>query len=707
MQIMHVRSRSIICFSALVAALVGATSLPAQDSWQRTASHVTARLVARTASAAPGVPLEVGILLQVDPDWHVYWKNPGQSGLPVTVEWRLPAGWSAGPIRWPAPRLYMTGDTATYGYEGEVLLSSIVQPAGETPASGDDSVLLSASVTWLACRVECIPGRESVALDLPFRQGSPSAASAWSPAFAASDAALPSAAPEGTTAVDSGSSITLSVPDWTGQAETRFIPAAGGLIQDEKPQQVSDRSGRLQVIMPAAGLSPARLTGVLVSRAGPRVTALDVDVPVTDGPAVAAGRSGNGLLVALLLSLAGGMILNLMPCVLPVLSLKVIAIARDAGETRGRRLSHALLYTAGVVASFVALGAVIIAVRGAGRLVGWGFLFQDAGVVAVTSLVFFLVGLNLFGVFEVGTPAGAGAAASGAAGVRAPGLRALASGFFAAAVATPCTAPFMAAALGFALTQPAAAGLLVFAALGIGMALPIVLVASLPRIAGRMPRPGRWMETLRQLMGFPMMAAAVWMLSVAAALRGADAVIGIAAAMTAAGLGAWLWGRRAAAAGRGARRAALAAGTLIVGAALVFAALLPRLLPGEDSGDPSARSTSAAAAEWGTWSPARVEDLRSQGRAVLIDFTARWCLTCQVNEAGTLRNAEVLAAVRAKDVTLLRADWTDGSDEIARALSGYGRAGVPVYVLYSPGEADPVLLPELLTPRAVLAALSW
>jgi thiol:disulfide interchange protein DsbD len=408
-----------------------------------------------------------------------------------------------------------------------------------------------------------------------------------------------------------------------------------------------------------------------------------------------------GALLAILFALAGGLILNLMPCVLPVISIKVLSLVRNSREDGGSRLRHSLLFTAGVVLSFLALGGVLVGLRSAGRLLGWGFQFQDPVVVGLAALLFFLVGLNLFGVFEVGSlPARLGAAGNAAAGSRSAGLRSFASGFFAAVVATPCTAPFMGAAMGYALTSPPLMSLAIFGVLGLGLAAPYVALSLLPGLGARLPAPGRWMETLRQLMGFPMMAAVVWMLFVFAGLAGSSSVVALVGALLAAGLGAWILGRWG---GPDHRRAGRAAAGIIAFLLVAGAAAYVVTRAGESDGAQSP-VTSAAASAWEPWSPQKVADMRSAGRPVLIDFTARWCLSCTVNET-VLDSPAVMSMLREKNVATLRADWTSPDARIAQAIASYGRAGVPLYVLYVPGRDEPVLLPEILTPAVVRAAL--
>ncbi len=386
-----------------------------------------------------------------------------------------------------------------------------------------------------------------------------------------------------------------------------------------------------------------------------------------------------------------------MPCVLPVISLKVISFKGDA--------RHGLLFALGVLVSFWIIAGVLIGLRAGGHLLGWGFQFQDPAVVVITAVLFFLIGLNLFGVFEVGTLlTRMGGASRGKGG----GAGSLLSGMFATAVATPCTAPFMGVAIGFALTHSWEASFGVFSALALGMAAPYLVLSVVPGLVSLLPKPGPWMDTFRQVMAFPMMAAAVWMVSVLAALSGAAAVILLLGALLAAGMGAWVWGRWGVIArGRAVRAAAGSVAILLaVGGTAVAAGLLPAVgsVPAETSRIDPARADPAAP-YWEQWSQARVDELRRKGTPVFLDFTAKWCLSCQVNERVALDSPAVRGRFAQAGVATLRADWTDGNDDISRALAGFGRASVPLYVFYPSGGKEAVVLPELLTPGIVLSVV--
>ncbi len=672
---------------------------------------VTVQIVTSVASVRPGMPFEAGVRLTMDPGWHTYWKNPGDAGLATTVEWSLPEGYSAGPLRWPLPRPFREQDFTTYGYEGDVLLVAEITPPQSLPGGAP---VLAARVTWLACRVECVPGSVEVSLDLSPAHGGTPADQRTRAAFQAARDQVPVVDPSTAfSASTDGGALVLRAAGLAGQpGSVSFFPDATGVINISAPQDAAVRGGDLLLRLARpldAGQLPSRLQGVLAVGTGADIRALLVDVPIAQEDAVrpaAGGVSLAGLLAALALAFLGGILLNLMPCVLPVLSLKVLGLVRHAQGDRRAAVAHGLVFTAGVLVSFWVIAGLLIALRAGGQLLGWGFQFQSPGIVTAAALLFFIVGLNLFGVFEIG----AGAAAAGA---RLSGRQGWAGSFLggllATAVATPCTAPFMGSALGYALTLPPFASLAVFTALGLGMAAPYLVLSALPGLVRHIPRPGRWMETLKQVMGFPMMAAAVWMASVLLALSGPGPLVFLLGALVASGVGAWVWGRWGGVdKGRGTR---VAAGIIALALVASSAVLAVRTSAGAAPSVPpaAAAGTGSAAAKdqegWEPWSAARVEDLRRQGRPVFIDFSARWCLTCQVNERVALSRPQVRQAFRDRDVALLKADWTDRSEAIASALSVYGRAGVPLYVLYGPGKSEPVLLPEVLTPGIVLSAL--
>lgn len=693
--------------------------------------HSDVELVSDVAAVQPGGTVTVAIRLTLDKGWHTYWTNPGDAGLPLKVAWTLPPGVSAGPLRFPTPRLAPQPPLMSFGYETEVfLLTDLTVPAGLPVGS---SVAISGKAEWLACAEICLPASGPVALTLPVR-ASGIGTTKWANALDVTRAQLPARADSWRVqswATPAGY-VVMMIPD-AAAVETLKAPYffidSGSVIEYALPQRVGQASDTVVFALPRATLSPiaaAALSGVVTADIGSgeprswrvgapvatrlpaavraRVDAMLADTSARDiggvGAAVASDDAATTipdpgadmtLLAALAFAFLGGLLLNLMPCVFPVLSVKVLALLEHGGATnaaRGRK--HGLAFGLGVLLSFWALAGVLMILRAGGESLGWGFQLQSPPVVAVLALLMFALGLNLSGVFEIGLSltrlGGLGGGSSYGDSMLTGGLAVL--------VAAPCTAPFMGAALGYALVQPALIGLLVFTALGIGLALPFVLLASAPRLLRFLPRPGPWLESLKQLFAFPLYATVVWLLWVFGQQAGIDALAIILLAMIVMALGAWLWARGVRADRSITRLSAVLLMLSAVGVTLEGALRTP---------PPSA---AAVVAGWEPWSETRVRELRAEGRAVFVDFTAAWCLSCQVNERVALRTATVEAAFSAANVALLRADWTSRDSSITAVLASFGRSGVPLYVLYpAGGTADATLLPAVLTPGMVVSAV--
>ncbi len=662
--------------------LLAATAARALESAPSVSRHVTASLVSDTDAYEPGKPFRLGLRLQLAPGWHVYWRNPGDAGIPPELTLTLPAGSTAGDMQWPAPVRLPEGPAMTYSYTGEVVL-----PVGVTPGAGPGALDVAAKAEWLVCKDICVPEEGAFALSLPPGAPAPSAQAAL---FAAADARMPRPSPF-TAQVGAGAELDLAGAGLSRASvqDAWFFPSAWGAVDQAAPQPFAVREGGLTMrLQPGPTFdAKAALTGLLVLRdASGQESYLDVSAaPGAVPPAEAAVPLARALLFAVL----GGLVLNLMPCVFPVLAIKAMALARLSGRARGEVRSHALSYTAGVVVSFGLLGAALIGLRAAGGAVDWGFQFQTPAFVAATAWLLFAVGLNLSGVFEFGgSLAGSGQSLlTGRQGHLASAL----TGLLAVVVATPCTAPFMAVAIGAALAAPAPAALGVFLAMGAGMALPYAALAAVPRLADRLPRPGAWMEVLRGVLAFPMYGAAAWLAWVVAQEAGAPGVLATGAGLVLLGFAAWALGRTQRGMGPW-RRVGQAAAVAACAGALA-------MLPGLSVQPLQAADVTTGPAE--PFTTARLAALRAEGRPVFVDMTAAWCITCLVNERVAIDTGSVQRAFTARRVAYLKGDWTRKNPEITAFLRENGRSGVPLYVYYPPS-AGPVILPQVLTAGALL-----
>ena len=670
-----------------------------------TTPQVRAELVAHAPEGVgAGKPLWLGLKIDHQPHWHTYWKNPGDSGLPTTLAWQLPAGATAGDIVWPTPLRLPIGPLMNFGYEGTLLLPvAVTLPAGWQ----SDALDIKLRADWLVCKDVCIPEGGDFALSLPTQAATAGHAALFDAARAA--APLVVATAQATATVERGALVlrVAGLPAALQGKELRFFPETPGLIANAAHQQATwqgaDWSARVP-LDPHRTDAPPAIPAVLAFDRSPGV---QLQVAVTTPwpsatPATAATlpplaatpppAADMGLALSLLLALLGGTLLNLMPCVFPVLSLKVMGFARHAHDRRGL-VTGGLAYTAGVVLSFVALAALLLALRAGGEQLGWGFQLQQPAVVAALAALFTLIGLNLAGVFEFASVLPSSWAAARA---RHPVVDSALTGVLAVAVASPCTAPFMGASLGAAMTMPAAQGLAVFAALGLGMALPYLAASAWPGLARLLPRPGVWMAHFKVLMAFPMFATVVWLVWVLGQQAGIDGAAALLGLLLALAFTAWALGSPAL--GRRARNGFGAAALLLMAVALFWAVPVLRHEAVAQAND--------AAADWQPWSPERVAQAQAAGQPVFVDFTAAWCVTCQFNKRTTLADAQVMADFAAAKVLLLRADWTRRDADISAELSRFGRSGVPVYALYAPGAAGPVLLSEILSVDEVRRAIA-
>ncbi len=684
--------------------------------------HVTAELVAERSAVEPGGSLQIGLRLLHIPKWHTYWRNPGDSGLPTTLDWQLPAGSQVGDIEWPAPKRLPIGPLVNYGFEGELLLPlRFTAPADARPGS---DLRLRAEARWLVCHDVCIPESATLELLLPVvAAGTTPGATAWTAAFerAAAARAWPL---QGWTAElqRQGRELLLTLESDNPRAAGAALPAvevfpfAEQLIEPARHElYATPRGYALRLRLLAEATPPAALQGVVVAQGGNAApwgggsAMAEFSAPLREvqhitlpegaralggsatGLAAASSGIGTSLWMALLLAFAGGMVLNLMPCVFPVLSIKLLGLAKQTAQPAALR-THALAYGAGVLLSFLALALGLIALQAAGSAVGWGFQLQEPGMVFLLALLFFAIGLNLMGAYEFANLLPQRAATWRA---QSPAADAFGCGVLAVVAASPCTAPFMGAALGYAMTQSPAVALAVFAALGLGMALPYMALVLAPGWRHRLPRPGPWMERLKQGLAFPMFATAVWLLWVLGQQAGVGAMAKVLMALVGVALLLWV-------AHIGGLRGAFGKGLGTLALAGLLAWSWPSLLPAADA---SATSARAAEGEWLPYDEAALERFAAEGRPVFVDFTAAWCVSCQVNKRLVLDTDDALKAFKQANVVLVRADWTRRDDVITAALARLGRNGVPVYVLHRPGR-EPLLLPEILSPGILREALS-
>lgn len=688
-------------------------------------AHVEAQLVAHRAGIVPGEPFEVGLRLQHDPHWHTYWKTTA-TGYASDLEWDLPEGFAAGEIQWPVPRVYEFGGFTEYVYEGEVLLPVTISPPADLEIGS--TVTLRATASWLMCAKVCIPGEVELSLTLPVVASEAPKNPRWSAAFGKAEAHQPVALED------------YSLAAWRADADTAVLeikgdPAAlaGELYffdeqtfiypeaEQAKTMPAPDTARLTFPIDPAGVGEVERFRGVLRTSTswvnGADRPGLIVDIPFQKQPPEAANGSPTsanpttasagtgkpaGFLAVLAGAFLGGLILNLMPCVFPVLGIKIMGFVNQAGEARAKIVAHGLVFTLGVLLSFWVLAGALIFLRAGGDQLGWGFQLQNPAFVYLLATFLLLFALNMSGVFEWGNSAvGVGGRLAGRQGLSGSFL----SGILATIVATPCAAPFLGPALGAALALPPISSIAVFTAIALGLALPYLLLSAFPRLVKLLPRPGPWMESLKQFLAFLLYGTVGFLFWVLVGQLTEDggftslALLWSIFGLLAAALAAWIYGRWASPERQPpTRRRAMAIAMVVLVTGLAVGYPRPVF-------DPDQLSAEAPAVEWEEWAPDKAEELAAEGRAVYVDFTARWCVTCQSNKLAVFSSERVRRFFQENDVVALKADWTNQDPTIAAELARFGRSAVPFNLVYGPGLDSPRPLPEILTPGIVLEAL--
>jgi thiol:disulfide interchange protein DsbD len=676
----------------------------------------------------------VGLYFKLEPGWHIYWMNPGDAGEPPHVKWTLPVGISAGPMQFPAPKRLPLGPLMDYGYEDEVLFPLKLHIANGVKAG---PVTLHAKVDWLVCRGSCIPGKAELEVNLKVidHPANPTSLTADSAIFRRFAASIPKPLPKNSKPIFQVTMEEIELEVNTGRQETEatFFPEDQDIIDNPAPQKFDccmangltlelkkdpSLKAPLKQLRGILKLSGGRsyeivaLPGEILHSCGN--SSMPKPVPSQATPAsivqtnlAATTQVANQMQQASFawlllfktagLAFLGGLLLNLMPCVFPVLFLKGLALVNSGNEERAKLRTHGLVYAVGILVSFWALVAVLLGLRAAGSTLGWGFQFQSPVFLSLMAGLLFFLGLSLAGQFEIGLTL---TSAGGALAQKQGYTGSFFTGVLAVVVATPCTAPFMGAAIGYALAQSALVTFVIFTALALGLAVPYVALTLQPAWTRWLPKPGVWMEVLRQAVAVPIFLTVIWLAWVLTKGYGADLLWTLLGSFLLLAIAGWFLGRWPAR-----RWATAVAAVLLLG--VIALAVVGQKMPSNSASAASQPSSSAIAASgWEPWSAEAVCNYQAQGRPVFVDFTASWCLSCQVNERVALNQPEVQRAFADRKVALLRADWTRHDEAITQALTALGRSGVPAYALYAPGETTPRLLPEVLTPGIVMDALA-
>jgi thiol:disulfide interchange protein len=699
---MRMASRSFV-YSLLCWLLVAAAPHGLAQTYQGK-QLVRAELVADTNAVVPGKPFTVGLLLRMAPGWHTYWKFSGDAGLPTELKWKLPPGWKAGEIQWPIPlKTIDPGDIETYGYENEVLLMQEITPPSKLD---DSSAKLSTEANWLVCEKICIPGSATLQLDLPLASTSQPANTE---VFARYRRLLPQNLPGPDVARPNwsrvGSDLRLKV---AGETLAKYpavdffpLPEQETIVGHPAVQSRNNNEIVFRIPLESTPKDLSSMTGLVVFAQQPN----DDDRAawqITGAQAVSATRlaPARGIFTFLLFGFVGGIILNLMPCVLPVISLKIFGFVQQAGQSRQKIFRSGIAFTIGIFAWFIALAVLLIALKGAGRDVTWGgFQFTNPYFVLVLSVVVLVFALNLFGVFEVSLPQSVTRGLL-STNERKDLLGSFFQGVFATVLATPCTAPFLGTALGFAFTQSAAIILAMFVAIAAGMSAPYLLLSAQPAWLRFLPKPGPWMLHVKQFMGFLLLATLLFLLYVLGAQRGLEGAIWASCFLLVISVACWMKGAFIVPTAPAVKRIVLLVLMLLllIGSGVYF-------IGDKFQSAKIASADSQLRGDWQPFTPERLQTELEQGRTVFVDFTAAWCLTCKFNEASVLEAQDVREAFQRHGIVKLKADWTNGDPVITKLLQQFGRPGVPLYVLYPAKNEEPIVFPEVLTKSMVLDKL--
>jgi thiol:disulfide interchange protein DsbD len=692
--------RPIPVLIAALAATVAAWAAPVTPSSFADALHVHVQLVVPDAAiAANGQPTNAGLYFKLEPGWHVYWQNAGDSGEPPRIRWSLPDGISATALQFPAPQRLPLGPLMDFGYENEVLFPFTLTAAQDVKPG---PATLHAHVDWLVCREVCIPGKADLQITRTIGPASGVGDANDAQIYNRLAGNLPKPLPSADKAVfqSTPTGFRLAISTGKHEAQALFFPADQNIVDNPSPQPLTPTpAGFILDLKKDSTLAsaPAALNGDIELSGG-----RNYEIHAAPGTiALPAPASAFGELIRVSgLAFLGGLLLNLMPCVFPVLFIKGLSLVNSGREERHNLRTHGFVYTLGILISFWVLVGALLALRAAGASLGWGFQFQSPVFLSLMAALLFFLGLSLAGQFEIGlTLTGAGGSLAQKQGYAGSFF----TGVLAVVVATPCSAPFMGTAIGYALAKPAAVTFAIFTALALGLAAPYFALTLHPAWTRLLPRPGAWMEVFKQAISVPIFITVIWLAWVVVQAYGANLLLALLSVFLLLAIAGWFLGRWPA------KRWATVIAALVILVSVGLAAAAPKYLaalPPASGSEAGTQQSAANGASWQPWSADAVQKALAAGHPVFVDFTASWCLSCQVNERVALTRPEVQQAFTQAGVVLLRADWTREDPAITQALAALGRSGVPVYALYAPGQNDPQLLPQVLTPAIVTGALA-